>query len=179
MDKMYYYSRMTKQFIEKMILIIRHCSLIYCHQPIYGTSQMTKVMKKSQYQMIVHCIQKIFVLLYQDCRIKGINISILIMLWMVGCYVWFLTLGWMSLKTLKINVIFRWILLSRLCFMDPLKNSYLKLSIRSGANIKISIIRLIFSTVMNLSGTVKILLMVTVIYGIENPSYHPPNFLVL
>ena len=43
----------------------------------------------------------------------------------------------------------------------------MKLSIHSGANIKISIIRIIFLTVMNLSGTVKISVMVTVIYGIK------------
>ena len=31
---------------------------------------------------------------------------------------------------------------------------------------------------MNLFGTVKILVMVTVIYGIKNTPYHPPKFLV-
>ena len=37
---------------QNQILIIRECSLIYRHQPIYGTCMMTKVMKKSQYQII-------------------------------------------------------------------------------------------------------------------------------
>ena len=36
-DKYYYYSRMTKQCTKKkyMILIIRNCSLIYRHQPVF------------------------------------------------------------------------------------------------------------------------------------------------
>ena len=55
----------------------------------------------------------------------------------------------------------------------------MKLSIRSGANIQIPIIIMILLSVMNLSGTVKILVMVIVIYGIRNTPYHPPNFLVL
>ena len=72
---------------QYLILIIRDCYLTYRHQTIYGTSQMTKVMKKSQYQMIVLYVQKIFVLSYQTCGIKGRNVSILIMLWLVWCYV--------------------------------------------------------------------------------------------
>ena len=56
----------------------------------------------------------------------------------------------------------------KICFLDQLKNSYMKLSINSGANIQISIIRMITLTAMNLSETVKILLMVTFIYGIRN-----------
>ena len=62
MDRVYYYSRMTKQCIEKKnhILTIREFSLKYRHQPIYGTYLMTKVMKKSQCQMIVPCILKIY-----------------------------------------------------------------------------------------------------------------------
>ena len=63
-----------------LTLIIRDCSLAYRNQPIYGTSQMKIVMKKSQYQMIVLSIQKIFFLSYQTCGMKGRNISILIML---------------------------------------------------------------------------------------------------
>ena len=63
--------------------------------------------------------------------------------------------------------------------MDQLKNSYMKLSICSGANIKISIIGLILLKVINLSETVNIVTMIIVIYGIRNNSYHPPMFLVL
>ena len=55
----------------------------------------------------------------------------------------------------------------------------MKLLIRSGANIQISIIIMILLTVMNLSGIVKILVMVTVIYGTKNTPYHPPKFFVL
>ena len=44
---------------------------------------------------------------------------------------------------------------------------------------KMSIIRMILLTVMNLSGTVQILVMVILIYGIRNTPYHPPKFLVL
>ena len=44
-----------------MILIIRKYSKTYCHQPIYGTSQMKKVTKQSQYKIIVLCIQTIYV----------------------------------------------------------------------------------------------------------------------
>ena len=58
-------------------------------------------------------------------------------------------------------------------------NSYMKLLIRSEANIQISIIRMIILTVMNLSGTVNISVMVTVIYGIKNNPYRPQKFLVL
>ena len=64
-------------------------------------------------------------------------------------------------------------------FLDQLKNSYMKLSIRSGANIQISIKSMIPLTVTNLYGIVQILVMVTVIYGIRNTHYHSPNFLVL
>ena len=39
----------------------------------------------------------------------------------------------------KINIIFRWIMLSKLCLPDQLKNSYMELLMRSGANIQISI----------------------------------------
>ena len=70
-------------------------------------------------------------------------------------------------------------MLSKFCFLDQLKNSYMKLLIQSGANKLISIIRMILFTVMNLSGTVKILVMITVTYGIKNTPYHPPKFLVL
>ena len=66
MEKVYYYLRMIKKCIEKkyLILIIRDCSQTYCHQPIYRTSWMTKVIKKSLYQIIVLRIQKIFVSSY-------------------------------------------------------------------------------------------------------------------
>ena len=49
-DKVYYYSRMKKQCIEKKneILIIRGFFLKYHHMPIYGTRPMTKVIKMSQ-----------------------------------------------------------------------------------------------------------------------------------
>ena len=79
----------------------------------------------------------------------------------------------------KINIIFRWTMLSKLCLLDQLKNSYMELLIRSGVNIFYSIIIMIPLTVMILSGTVKILLMVTFIYGIKNTRYHPPQLLVL
>ena len=62
--------------------------------------------------------------------------------------------------------------------MDQLKKIYMKLLIRFGVNIQSSIIRMILLTVMNLSRTLKILLMVIVIYGIRNNIYHPPKFLV-
>ena len=67
MDKVYYYLSMTKQCTEKnkLILTIREFSLTYRHQPIYGSRLMTKVMKKSQYQIILLRIQTIFVLSYQ------------------------------------------------------------------------------------------------------------------
>ena len=66
-------------------------------------------------------------------------------------------------------------------FAGSTEISYMKLLIRSGANIKIPIIRMILLTVMNLSGTVKILVMVTVIYGIKKnslPSTKVLGFLV-
>ena len=53
-------------------------------------------------------------------------------------------------------------------FLDQKKKSFMKLLIRYGVNILYSIIRIIPLTVMILSGTVKILLMVIVIYGIIN-----------
>ena len=64
-------------------------------------------------------------------------------------------------------------------FLDQLKNSYMEFLIRSGENVQISTKRMIPLTVMILSGTVKILLMVTVICGIINTHYHPIQFLVL
>ena len=64
-------------------------------------------------------------------------------------------------------------------FLDQLKNTYMKISIHSGANIQISIIIMIILTVMNLYGTVNISVMVTVIYGIKNNPYNPPRFLAL
>ena len=70
-------------------------------------------------------------------------------------------------------------MLSKICLMDRLKKSYMELLIRSGGNIKISIKRMIPLTAINLSGIVKILVMVTVIYGTKNTNYHPPKFLVL
>ena len=82
-------------------------------------------------------------------------------------------------KMHKINIIFRLTMLSKIFFLDQQKNSYIELLIRSGVNILYSIIRMIPLTVMILSGTLKILLMVTVIYGIINNHYHPPEFLVL
>ena len=82
MDKFYYYSRMIEQCIEKTEsdLDYQIFSLTYRHQPIYRTCMMKKVMKKSQYQMILPCILKIFVLSYLACGMKGRNISILIMM---------------------------------------------------------------------------------------------------
>ena len=114
---------------------------------------------------------------YQSCGMKERNIVILIMLWLVQCYVWFLTLGHMSWNA-KIIIIFRWLMLSKVGLLDHLTNSYMKLSIRSGANIQISIIRMIILTETKLSGTVKIFVMVIVIYGIINTPCHPPKFLV-
>ena len=64
-------------------------------------------------------------------------------------------------------------------FAGPTEKSYRELLIRSGVHIIYSIIRMIPLTVMILYGTLKILLMVTVIYGIRNTHYHPPKFLVL
>ena len=64
-------------------------------------------------------------------------------------------------------------------FLDQLKKRYMELLIRSGANINISIKKMILLTEMNLYGILKILVMVTVIYGIRNTHYHPPKFLVL
>ena len=55
----------------------------------------------------------------------------------------------------------------------------MKLLIRFGANIKISIMRMIILKVMVLSGKVKIFVMVIVIFGIRYTPYHPPMFLVL
>ena len=69
-------------------------------------------------------------------------------------------------------------MLSKLCFLDQLKNSYMKLSIHSGVNVQISIKRMIALTEINLSVIVNILVMVTFIYGIKNTHYHPPKFLV-
>ena len=45
----------------------------------------------------------------------------------------------------------------KIVLMDQLKNSYMKVLIRSRANIKFSIKRIIILTVMNLSGIVKII----------------------
>ena len=59
-------------------------------------------------------------------------------------------------------------MLSKLCLLDQMKNSYMELLIRSGENIKIPIKKMIPLTVMNLSGIVNILVVVTVIYGIKN-----------
>ena len=72
---------------QYMILNIRDCSHRYLHHTIYGISQMTKVTKNSHYQMIVLCIHTIYFLPYQTWGIKGRNISILIMLWLVVFYV--------------------------------------------------------------------------------------------
>ena len=47
-------SALRKKFL---ILIIRNYSQTYFHQPTYGTSQMTKLTKKSQYQTIILSIQ--------------------------------------------------------------------------------------------------------------------------
>ena len=85
MDKVYYYSRMTKQCIEKTKLDLdyQRVSLKYHHMPIYGTCPMTKVMKMSkqyQHQRIQFCILKIYVMSYPTCGIKGRNISIPTML---------------------------------------------------------------------------------------------------
>ena len=69
MDNVYYYYRNTNQCIQKnLILTIREFFLTYCHQPIYGTCLMTKVMKKSQYQMILLCIMKIFFFITSFCN---------------------------------------------------------------------------------------------------------------
>ena len=77
-------------------------------------------------------------------------------------------------KNAKINIIFRWIMLSKLCLPNQMKKSYTELWIRSGANIQISIKIMIPLIAMKLSGIVKILVMVTVIYSIKNTHYHPP-----
>ena len=69
-------------------------------------------------------------------------------------------------------------MLSKVCFLDQLKN-YMKLLIRSRANLQISIKIMILLTVMNFSGTVNILVTVTVMHGIKNTSYNPPKLLVL
>ena len=63
-------------------------------------------------------------------------------------------------------------------FYGSTEKSYMKLSIRSGVNIQILIILMILLTVINLSGMVKISVMVTVIYGINNIPYHPPKLFV-
>ena len=53
-------------------------------------------------------------------------------------------------------------------FSGSTENSYMKLLIRFGVNIKNSIIRMILLTVMNLYGTVKIFVMVVAICYIRN-----------
>ena len=53
-------------------------------------------------------------------------------------------------------------------FSGSTEKSYKELVIRSGSNLQNSIKRIIHLTETNLSGTVKILLMVTVIYTIRN-----------
>ena len=68
---------------KNLILIIRDCSQTYCHQPIYGTGWMTKVMKKSQYQIIVLCIQTIFFSHIKLVEWKGETYQY----WL--CYDWF------------------------------------------------------------------------------------------
>ena len=70
-------------------------------------------------------------------------------------------------------------MLPKLCFMDQLKNGYMELLIGFGANIQNSTKRITPLTEINLSRTVNILMMVSVIYGIRNTLYHPPKFLVL
>ena len=77
----------------------------------------------------------------------------------------------------KIIIIFSWILISRLCLLDQLKKSYMKLPIHSGANIHISIIRMMMLTVMNLHGIVKIFVMMKVISGFKK--YSLPSTKVL
>ena len=136
---------------------MRNYSQTYFHQPIYGKIKMPKVKKKIHYQMIILSIQKIFVLSYQTCGMKERNTSIFIMLWLVGCYTWFLTLGGNVFK-----------LLSRVWLLDRLKKSFMKLFICFGANIQNSTIRMIILKLMYLYGTVHILLMVIVICGIRN-----------
>ena len=64
-------------------------------------------------------------------------------------------------------------------FYGSTEKNYMELLIRSGANIQITIKIMIPLTEMNLSGIVKILVMVTVIYVIKNTPYHPPKALVL
>ena len=78
-DKVYYYSRMTKQCIEKTKLDLdyQRVSLKYHHMLIYGTRPMTKVMMMSQqyqHQRIHFCTLNIYVMSYPTCGIKGRNI---------------------------------------------------------------------------------------------------------
>ena len=67
----------------------------------------------------------------------------------------------------------------RTFFLDQLKKSYMELLIRSGADTQIPIKIMILLIETNLSGIVKVLVIVTVIYGIRNTPYHPPKLLVL
>ena len=81
MNKVYYYSILTKLCIEKnQILFIREFSQTFLHQPIYGRYLMTKLMKKTPYQIIVLHIQTIFVFSYQIFETEERSRSILIMM---------------------------------------------------------------------------------------------------
>ena len=62
---------------------------------------------------------------------------------------------------------------------ESAENSYMEILIRSGVHIQILIKRMIPLKAINLPVTVKISVMVPVIYGIINTHYHPPKFLVL
>ena len=56
----------------------------------------------------------------------------------------------------------------KILFVRSTEKSYMELSIRSGANIQISIKIMIPLTAMNLSGIVNISVILTVIYSIKN-----------
>ena len=109
-------------------------------------------------------------------RENRINTDYYLTGWML-CVIF--ALGKIYLNMHKINIIFKWIKLSKLCFLDQLKKSYMELLIRSGANILYSIIRMIPLTVMNLSGAVNIFLTEIVVCGIINTLHRPPKSLVL
>ena len=82
MEKVYYYSRMTKQCIEKksLILMIRKYSQTYRHQTIYGTSKIYKSDEEDSTSNDFTEYSDIYVLSYESSGITERKISILIML---------------------------------------------------------------------------------------------------
>ena len=180
MEKVYYYSRMTKQCIEKKTRSWLSDIFPGISSPdnIWNMSNDKSDEEESISNNLTLYSENICFVISSLCkkREEHINTDYAVTGWML-CVIPHIREN--VFKIHKINIIFRWTMLSKLCFLDQLKRSYMELLISSGANTIYSNIIMIPLTAMNLSGTVNILLMETVIYVIRNTLYRPPRFLVL